>query len=106
METSKMKIAIHGYGEFEIQSISYGTDEQGIPVDISIVATKEVVEELLTYGLIGNYNEDSIETPDGKLYWETLSARWPSFQVLNARSCKCYSWDNTPMWNSIIQQGL
>lgn len=101
-----MKVIIDGYGEYEVLSISYGTDEYGIPVDISVVATKEVVEELISYGLIGNYHEDSIETPNGKLYWETLSARWPSFQVLNARLCRCYAWNDTPMWDKITQRGI
>lgn len=101
-----MKVTIHGYGEYEVLSISYGTDELGVPVDISIVATKEVVEELIAYDLIGNYHEDCIETPDGKLYWETLSARWPSFQVLNARCCRCYPWNDRPMWDKITQRGI
>lgn len=101
-----MKVIIDGYGEYEVLSISYGTDEYGIPVDISVVATKEVIEELISYGLIGNYHEDSIETPNGKLYLETLSARWPSFQVLNARLCRCYAWNDTPMWDKITQRGI
>lgn len=101
-----MKVVIDGYGEYEVLSISHGTDEFGVPIDISVVATKEVVEELISYGLVGNYHEDSIETPDGNLYWETLSARWPSFQVLNARSCRYYAWDSTPMWDKITQRGI
>jgi hypothetical protein len=101
-----MKVVIDGYGEYEVLSISYGTNEYGIPVDISVVATKEVVEELIAHNLIGNYNENSIEDQLGNLYWETLSARWPSFQVLNARLCRCYAWNDTPMWDKITQRGI
>lgn len=101
-----MKVAISGYGEYEVLSISYGTDEFGVPIDISIVATKEVVEELIAHDLIGNYHEDCIETPDGKLYWETLSGRFPPFQVLDARCCHYYPWDSKPLFNHITQQGL
>lgn len=101
-----MKVVIDGYGEYNVLSISYGTDEQGLPIDISIVATKEVVEELISCGLVGNYHEDSVETLDGKLYWETLSARWPSFRVLNARYCRYYPLESTPMWSIVTQQSL
>lgn len=103
METPKMKIAIHGYGEFEIQSITYGTDECGKPVDICLVATKDVVEDLLSKNLIGNYNEDAIEDEKGNLYWETLSGRLPSFSVINALNCRFWPSNNQYLFNRILR---
>lgn len=102
-----MKVVIDGYGEYEVLSISYGTDKFGVPVDISIIATKEVVEELIAYNLIWNHHEDNIEAPDGKLYWETLSGRWPPFKVLDAQCCRHYSWEcERPLFNHATRQSL
>lgn len=102
-----MKVAIVGYGEYDVFSISYGTDSFGEPIDISIIATKEVVEDLASKGLIGNYNEDSIvDTHTGKYYWETLSARLPPFRVLNAKCSRFYPMEHPKLHCIITHQDL
>lgn len=102
-----MKVAIVGYGEYEVLSISYGTDSFGEPIDISIIATKEVVEDLAFKGLIGNYNEDSIvDVCTGKYYSETLSARLPTFRVLNAKCGRFYPMEHRKLHCTITHQDL
>lgn len=98
-----MKIAISGYGEYEIQSITYGTDEYGNPIDINLVAKKEVVEELIFKNLVGNYHEDAIEDMEGNIYWETLSARLPEFKVIDALSCRFWPSNDQYLYNRIIR---
>jgi hypothetical protein len=78
-----MKLCIYGYGEFEVFSVNYGTDERG-PIDICIIATKEVIEELNANNLLGNYHLDSLVDPRTNiLYSESLSARLPEFKIKN-----------------------
>lgn len=79
-----MKLHIYGYGDFDIFSINYSTDEVG-PIDICIIASKEVIEELNANNLLGNYHLDSLVDPrTNKLYSESLSARLPKFEVVTA----------------------
>lgn len=78
-----MKLHIYGYGDFDIFSINYSTDEVG-PIDICIIASKEVIEELNANNLLGNHHLDSLLDPKTNiLYSESLSTRLPEFAITN-----------------------
>ena len=72
-----------------------------------IYSTKEVVEDLISKNLIGNYNEATIvDVCTGKYYWETLSARLPPFRVLNAKCGRFYPMEHQKLHCTITHQDL
>lgn len=80
-----MKLIIDYYGKFDVYSVTYSIDEDGMPIDICIVASSDVIKELNDNNLLGNYHLDSLTDPKtGKLYSESLSARLPNFQIIEA----------------------
>ena len=48
-----MKIRFNDGMEYEVFSVAYQLDENGIPVDIVIYGTKEVLEQIAEYASIG-----------------------------------------------------
>ena len=48
-----MKIRFNDGMEYEVFSVDYQLDENGIPVDIVIYGTKEVLEQIAEYASIG-----------------------------------------------------
>lgn len=93
-----MKIRIktndyRGFEEFPIVSIKYQLDEKGIPVDIAIGATEDVLEHISEFAQIG-YNirhliVDGFLTGDVELIikgasHEALYARLNHFNVVEA----------------------
>lgn len=94
-----MKIRIktndyRGFEEFPIASIRYNLDEEGIPVDIIIGATEDVLEHISEFAQIG-YNVrhlivDGFLDSDAELILagathEALYARLNHFNVVEAK---------------------
>lgn len=94
-----MKIRIktndyRGFEEFPIVSIKYNLDEEGIPVDIAINATEDVLEHISEFAQIGynvrNLILDGFLDSDVKLILagathEALYARLNHFNVVEAK---------------------
>jgi len=93
----KIRIKTNDYRvfeEFPIVSIKYQLDEEGIPVDITIGATEDVLEHISEFAQIG-YNirhliVDGFLTGDEELILkgashEALYARLNHFNVVEAR---------------------
>ena len=82
------------YMEFPITSIQYEIDDNNIPVDIVISGTKEVLESIGEFAILGN-NIRALDDNDsydivlilkGATH-EGLYARLPEFTVLGAKKC-------------------
>lgn len=76
-----MKIKFNDGREYEVFSVAYQLDENGIPVDIVIYGTKEVLEQIAEYASIGvNIQEcDWVSDMPNALY-----ARLQPFTVIEA----------------------
>lgn len=74
-----MKVLIlttHEQYEFEVVQISWGTDAEGIPVDIQVVADMETIEAIDHFTMYGsNCNKDAYIDASGNTYSEALYAR-------------------------------
>ena len=88
-----MKIKFNDGREYEVFSVTYQLDENGIPVDIIIYGTKEVLEQIASYAYIGvNIQEcdwsSSIQSGMWRHYadhvCEALYARLKPFTVIEA----------------------
>ena len=90
-----MKIRIktndyRGFEEFPIVSIKYQFDEEGIPIDIAITGTEEVLEHIAEFASVGwNIKELNWDDPlliiNGATH-EALYARLQHFNVVEAKS--------------------
>lgn len=89
-----MKIRIktndyRGFKEFPIISIKHELDENGMPVDIMIAGTEEVLEQIAEFSSIGwnirelDENDSAILMMKGATH-EALYARLNQFNVLEA----------------------
>lgn len=89
-----MKIRIktndyRGFEEFPIASIKYQLDENGVPVDIVVAGTEEILEHIAEFASIGwNIREldenDSIFLMEKGATHEALYARLNHFNVVEA----------------------
>ena len=90
-----MKIRIktndyRGFEEFPIVSIKYQLDENGMPVDIIIAGTEEVLEHIAEFASIGwnmkelDWGSNFILKDKGATH-EALYARLQHFNVLEAK---------------------
>lgn len=74
-----MKLIISNYCnqyEFEVVQISWGTDKEGKPIDIVVVADKATIEAIDCLSMYGsNCNENSYTDVLGNVYSEALFAR-------------------------------
>ena len=86
-----MKIKFNDGMEYEVFYVTYQLDKNGIPVDIIIYGTKEVLEQIAEYASIGvNIQEgdlfSAIQSGIGMHYadyiYEALYARLEPFTVM------------------------
>ena len=74
-----MKVRIlttHKQYEFDVVQISWGTDNEGKPIDIVVVADRATIEGMDCLSMYGsNCNEDSYTDALGNIYSEALFAR-------------------------------
>lgn len=75
---------------FQIEGITYQTDEAGIPIDIGICGTEETLLQIQQYARVG-FNMQPLEIWNSTLYnisykeglYECLCARLEPFEINN-----------------------
>ena len=79
-----MKIKFNDGREYEVFSVTYQLDENGIPVDIIIYGAKEVLEQIAEYASIGvNIQECSWDRAMQSGMWMHYAD--PVYEALYAR---------------------